>query len=172
MSVRYDYTGKRFGRLLAIQYLPGKRGKGRWLCLCDCGNKTTPRTPNLTFGRANSCGCLRSSQQGQSRSPSHVLWRNAKFRANRAGVPFDILPLDIVIPSHCPIFGTPLTSPSGKRGGSPSSPSLDRIIPTAGYVRGNIEVISRRANMIKNDATAAELERVAKHIRDRETLNG
>ena len=39
-----------------------------------------------------------------------------------------------------------------------SSPSLDRIIPSLGYVKGNIRVISFRANTLKNNATLSELE--------------
>jgi len=34
---------------------------------------------------------------------------------------------------------------------------IDRIIPELGYVEGNVMIISRRANVIKNDATADEL---------------
>jgi hypothetical protein len=37
------------------------------------------------------------------------------------------------------------------------SPSLDRIKPELGYVPGNIQVISARANVMKNDATPEEL---------------
>jgi hypothetical protein len=42
------------------------------------------------------------------------------------------------------------------------SPSIDRIIPSLGYVRGNVVIVSMRANRIKTDATDAELRRVAK----------
>jgi hypothetical protein len=57
----------------------------------------------------------------------------------------------------CPALGVPLVF--GRR--SPNNPSLDRIKPELGYVKGNIAVISRRANAIKQDATADELFRVA-----------
>lgn len=52
------------------------------------------------------------------------------------------------------------------RGGGPSSPSLDRLRPELGYVRGNICVISNLANRIKSNATSAEeLEHVAAWMR-------
>lgn len=41
-----------------------------------------------------------------------------------------------------------------------SSPSLDRFDPKKGYVRGNINVISDRANTLKNNASVEELEKV------------
>lgn len=39
-------------------------------------------------------------------------------------------------------------------------PSLDRVVPSLGYVKGNVRVISFRANRIKSDATADELRAV------------
>jgi hypothetical protein len=46
-----------------------------------------------------------------------------------------------------------------------NSPSLDKIIPSLGYVRGNVQVISQRANSIKRDATLAELELLVQNMR-------
>ena len=46
-----------------------------------------------------------------------------------------------------------------------NSPSIDRKIPSLGYMKGNIWVISYRANRIKNDATVEELELLAKGMR-------
>lgn len=43
----------------------------------------------------------------------------------------------------------------------PNAASLDRIDNSKGYVRGNVMVISLRANAIKNNATAEELTAVA-----------
>jgi hypothetical protein len=38
---------------------------------------------------------------------------------------------------------------------------LDRIIPEEGYVAGNVNVVSYRANRIKNDGTAEEHLKIA-----------
>ena len=45
-----------------------------------------------------------------------------------------------------------------------SSPSLDRIIPSKGYKKGNVVWISTRANAIKQDATPEEVMKVAKWL--------
>ena len=90
--------------------------------------------------------------------------RAAKARSIKAGVPFNITTKDITIPHECPVLGIPLIVGAAKA--SDNSPSLDRVVPIFGYVKGNILVISNRANRIKNDATPTELEQVAKFFRN------
>lgn len=75
------------------------------------------------------------------------LWKAAKQRAKEKELQFNIELSDVVIPDTCPVFGTPM-----KR------PSIDRIDSTLGYVKGNIRVVSWRANSLKNNATLAELK--------------
>jgi hypothetical protein len=87
------------------------------------------------------------------------LFRNARARARKKGIPFSIELTDVVIPEHCPILGYSLKVGVGKA--YDYSPSIDRIDPTKGYTRGNVWVISHRANTIKSDATPSELRRVA-----------
>jgi len=96
---------------------------------------------------------------------------HARRRAKNKNIPFDI-DLDYIRSmvgenaeraSHCPVLGTLLDwSLQRGNGGNPvpNSPSLDRIDPSKGYVKGNVWVISYRANAIKNDATHEELKRV------------
>jgi glycine cleavage system aminomethyltransferase T len=62
---------------------------------------------------------------------------------------------DIVVPECCAIFGERLVT--GTETSGPWSPTLDRIIPALGYVRGNIWVISRRANAMKRYRQLAEM---------------
>lgn len=95
----------------------------------------------------------------RKRSWSKVKIAELRCRARRLGVPFDLREEDIVLPPVCPVLGTPLTVGEGKQGSN--SPSVDRIIPAAGYVRGNIVVVSQRVNSMKQDATIAELEQIA-----------
>ena len=90
----------------------------------------------------------------------------ARSRARDRNVPYSISPayLQSIAVDICPVLGFPLvystkatTSPNPR----PDNPSVDCIIPGLGYVPGNVAVISRRANVIKNDATADEVMRVA-----------
>lgn len=87
----------------------------------------------------------------------------AKNRAKRKGLDFDIEVSDIIIPERCPYLDIPLTRTwyEGKVG---SNPSLDRIDNTKGYVKGNVQVISNRANRMKVDASLEELIIFAKGV--------
>ena len=53
-----DYTGKKYGRLTAINFVERKDKKTYWKCKCDCGNEIIVPTNYLVSGNTKSCGCL------------------------------------------------------------------------------------------------------------------
>ena len=88
-----------------------------------------------------------------------TLFRCAKKRALKKGLEFNIELKDIHIPRKCPILKVPLICSTRY------SPSIDRIYPNKGYVKGNIAVISTLANSMKANATPNELLIFAKNIK-------
>lgn len=78
-----------------------------------------------------------------------------KSRALKSNIPFNIEPSDIVIPEKCPYLGITLFHGAGKL--TDNSPSLDKIIPELGYIKGNIQVLSHKANAMKRNASIEEL---------------
>jgi hypothetical protein len=98
-------------------------------------------------------------RQYNLRNPERRMLAAAKKTAKALGLPFNLTLEDIVIPEHCPALGIAMRTQSGPR--HASSPSLDRIIPSLGYTKGNIVVVSWHANRIKNNATIDELRRIA-----------
>lgn len=84
--------------------------------------------------------------------------RSARARAKSKGLEFNLEESDIIIPEKCPILGIPLEVAEGSC--KDASPSLDRYDSNMGYIKGNVEVISFRANTIKNAATQEELKKV------------
>ena len=64
----------------------------------------------------------------------------------------------------CPLLGIPMEWNTGKSAGTGTlvrakhnSKSIDRIDTNKGYIRGNVHIVSYRANSIKSDATLEEL---------------
>lgn len=86
-----------------------------------------------------------------------LLCYKAKRRAENKGIAFDLKPEDFEIPNVCPVLGLALSSEGTGGMQSPNCPTLDRIDPAKGYIRGNVWVISWRANKLKSDASLDEL---------------
>jgi len=84
----------------------------------------------------------------------------AMYMISRKGVKTKLRPEDILpLPNKCPILGIQLDY--GTRGQAhDATASIDKLIPELGYSKGNVAVLSRRANRIKNDATLAELKAI------------
>lgn len=95
-------------------------------------------------------------------SPRGIITR-LKWIAKKKKIPFNLTKEDIVIPNYCPVLGIKLEYGQG----SPidNSPSVDRIIPKKGYTKGNIQIISLKANRIKTDATIEEIEKVLNYLK-------
>jgi hypothetical protein len=88
-----------------------------------------------------------------------VLWlNNIKHRAKKKNIRFNLTLDDLPMPKRCPIFGTKLQYGKGKF--HDNSPSIDRINPAKGYVKGNVQVVSYKANRIKGPYTLAELKKI------------
>lgn len=117
--------------------------------------------------------------QQKRRNISKIMF-NVKKRAIAKGLPFnlDLKYLCAIAPNKCPVFRTTLLW--GYGGGdvpgqvSHNSPSLDRIIPERGYVKGNVAWLSNKANTIKSSADEKELYAVADWLnkKRKEVING
>lgn len=92
----------------------------------------------------------------------HSMWKAAKFRADKKGIPFSIVEDDIIIPEKCPILEVPLVF--GTKDNYEYTPSIDRIDNNKGYIKGNVMIISKKANSMKNSASQQELQLFCKNI--------
>lgn len=101
-----------------------------------------------------------------TQDPRILLRQSAKTRANKANLPFNLEVEDIIIPEYCPILDIKLERKEYGKGGSfqPNSPSLDKIIPSKGYVKGNVMVISMKANIMKCNASIEELIKFSENM--------
>jgi len=172
---RLDLTGQKFGRLLVISRESDLKRCSRWKCKCDCGNEKIAFTVRLRNKQCTSCGCLLKEQMktrfrkhGLSSFPSYQLLKYARKRARDLNLEFNIDLSDIIIPQYCPILGVELIK-SGNY--SDNQPSLDRVDSSKGYVKGNVAIVSLRANRLKQDATIDELEGIIKYIKNQTAKN-
>jgi len=89
---------------------------------------------------------------------------NRKRQANKSSKHcWDLKLEDIVWNTHCPILGIELDYFADSR--AENSPSFDRIDSSLGYIKGNVIIISWRANRIKNDGTVEEHQKIVDFLK-------
>lgn len=105
--------------------------------------------------------------RGTKRGHIATLLSRARRRARDQRLGFDLdieyllsLPSDI-----CPVFGIALAWCNNSKIREDNSPSLDKIDPAKGYIRGNVAWLSWRANRIKNDGSALDHEKIFQWLR-------
>jgi hypothetical protein len=89
----------------------------------------------------------------------------ARHRAKKRGLEFDFCVADLEpVPEFCPVFKEcRLRYGSGPR--SPVAASIDRKDNSKGYIKGNVVIMSRRANQLKSNATVAEIEALLAYMK-------
>jgi hypothetical protein len=107
--------------------------------------------------------CKFLGSRWRSENPLKYIYNATKNRAKKLGIPFNIDLSDVSVPAVCPVLGISLVRSKGKR--TDASPSIDKMVPELGYVKGNVRVISMRANRIKNDGTVEEHEKIVRYMR-------
>lgn len=100
------------------------------------------------------CTSKKSRKRNEKDLRKYILAR-AKYAAKSRGLEFNLTLEDIIIPKVCPLLEIPLEYNSETR--NDSSFSLDRIDNSKGYVKGNVWVISAKANTMKSHASFDEL---------------
>lgn len=98
------------------------------------------------------------------KNPLSIILQHAKARAKKKDIPFDLTIGDIVVPECCPVLGLRLAVNKGHA--KEDSMTIDRIVPELGYVKGNVAIISFKANTIKNNASIEEIEKVLIWMKD------
>jgi len=132
-------------------------------------NDLRDRERQTAYRIANKEKYAEYQRNSRAKNPREHLVSQAKSRARRDGLPFDISISAMYWPTHCPVLGMELSynkEPTIRRENwqvRSATATLDRHINELGYVLGNVNVISHRANRIKSDATSAELLAVARY---------
>jgi len=118
-------------------------------------NKDIIQKNNKEYSNNNRDVLRVKKQEYRAANPEKMMYTAAKSRAKSRNIEFSIELSDIVIPDVCPVLNIPLIVAKGVL--SPNSPSLHRINTKIGYIKGNVQVISHKANMMKSDASNEQL---------------
>ncbi len=88
-----------------------------------------------------------------------------KANASKGRHEFSIVFDDIIWNKICPILGIPLDYFAEVR--AENSVSFDRLDPLKGYIPGNVNIISWRANRIKNDGVLEEFKKIVDYLENK-----
>lgn len=94
----------------------------------------------------------------------YYLLKSAKYRAKVNNIEINLTTEDIIIPQRCPILGIEMMVNDNKP--ADNSFSLDRIDYSKGYIKGNVEVISHRANALKRNGSLTEFRMILEYMRN------
>lgn len=97
--------------------------------------------------------------------------KNARARSRQTGREFALVKEDIAAlykaqDGKCALTGEPLATTPRKKGTKEvrDSSTIDRIDPSKGYVKDNIQLVTMQANMAKNQWTTAQLVEFCKNV--------
>lgn len=130
----------------------------------DCSNSRNKETriPYSNLDEKQKKLILESNKKSRDIMPlENKIFIRAKKRSRELNLEFNLELSDIIIPKICPILDIDLI-PSNKI--TDNSPSIDRIKNNLGYIKGNIHIISNKANRMKSNGTKEELEKLSNYF--------
>ena len=158
----YEQIGERYGvtreriRQIVRKYIPN------WDETHGRVARREAKQDALTEQRRKKWGCHKELVSNDLYQAQRQKFRAKKGHANRLGWEWNLHFGDLDWPTHCPILGLELDYFA--EGRQENSPSFDQIDAGKGYVTGNVQVISWRANRIKNNGTAEEHRKIAEYL--------
>lgn len=175
-----DHTGKRFGRLVVLNFSHFKRDKGTvqfWNCQCDCGNIKKMNYNSLNRGDSKSCGCLLAETFEYFKSEECIAKRSlprnqaainecyARYKesANKRKIDFLISRdfFELKIFENCYYCGSPPMRQIRKKqdvNGVPNVNGVDRKHNNIGYIEENCVTCCKTCNYAKRDLSYEKFE--------------
>ena len=131
--------------------VPQKSGKKR----CETCSKVWKAAYARSWYKKEERPCRKAAMERQrlkrEKDIQYRLWTHSRKSARERELEHTISVEDIHVPEYCPVFKVPMEYKG------PFTPTLDRIDSSKGYVKGNVQVLSWKANTMKSNATSQEL---------------
>jgi hypothetical protein len=172
MTRRVDYTGQRFGRLVALRFVQRAGRRTTWEFQCDCGNTVSRDVHNAVNGYTNSCGCLRIESTLKNlakvdrtkdqwcklptgEASKRALFNHYKSAAKKKGLDFELslerfTELTSSICHYCDTPPRKVYTNSKVNNGGYLCNGVDRLDSAKGYVEGNIVGCCTKCNLGKH----------------------
>lgn len=168
-----DLTGRRFGKLVVVEYL----GRSTWMCLCTCGSQTRVNGQALRGGRTVTCGCG-LVERNKARA-KHGMYRTRVYRQWHQMIQRCYNPNNSRYQRYggrgitvCDRWRLSFDAFYADMGDPPEGTSIDRIDNARGYEPGNCrwatpqeQANNRYTNvLIEHDGVSRTIAEWARHL--------
>lgn len=154
-----DIIGKKYNRLIVLDFEFKKNGFAYYKCRCECGEIRIVSKISILEGKTKSCGCIargKSSKNWKGYGDIGKFYVNrVKSNAKKRKIEFNITieymwELFLYQDKKCAITKLELKFDSKSNNGDGTA-SLDRIDSSKGYVEGNVQWVHKDINFMKRN---------------------
>lgn len=152
-----DLTDQVFGRLTVLKRAEiDKHKKSRWLCQCNCGRQKVVNASSLLRGLTFSCNCLKEEKVRKGyKDISFNWWKRKNNEARTRDLEFNIT-IEYVWELYekqnrkCSLTDLDIVFYQDSNQCCYQTASIDRIDSNKGYIEGNVQIIHKTVNLMKN----------------------
>ena len=157
--------------------IPNTKGELHWKVQCRCGTVHNVRANHVVRGLSKGCRKCRGQAASNAASP---YWKGGKFisgtvltvvrlSARHRGLEFDLtIPhLEDVWEAQkglCYYTDTSLILPLDSRGGTTGNASVERKDSSIGYIKGNVQWVTKEINTMKMALSEARFIELCKQV--------
>jgi hypothetical protein len=178
---RTDFTGQRFGRLVALEFVESRCTAGTnhttyWRFLCDCGVEVVRSPFSIRQAKFPSCpDCIAGSFSWHWKGAGDIsadLFHGIRMSAKARNLSFELTitemwSLFLAQGGKCALSGWGIEfSPRGGTQKRKRTASLDRIDSARGYICENVQWVHRDINKMKSNKAESELFALCRDIAD------
>jgi len=150
-----DISGRKFGKLTAINIAHKSKHGNFWYCKCDCGKEATIRIGHLISGRTVSCGCSYADYWDSMKDEMakyKAIYRNYKSSAQKRNLEFSLSFEEFykLITQNCFYCNSSGNNVRKYKNEDVIYNGIDRVDNTIGYIMSNCVPCCAVCNRAKN----------------------
>lgn len=153
-----DLTDRKIGKWTVIERFYHNKKETKWLCKCECGEKTPVLLASLLRGTSRQCKKCYGLSIRSKIEFREGYFLNIKNLAKKRNLTFDLTreeleSLFIEQDRKCKLSGIPITfaNTRKKHNKGLTTASLDRIDSSKGYIKGNVQWVHKDINLMKQN---------------------
>lgn len=172
MAETINRTGEKVNSWTFLEYKGmNKWGEATWLCRCDCGYEKIQVAGNVKSGGSRMCRTCSQMSKPYSGGIPEVMWKRIVRNSDKRNILISVTKdeayeLFVKQKGVCVLSGLLIKFATNCKEyvNKEQTASLDRIDSKIGYVKGNIQWVHKKINIMKNVLSQDEFVELCKLI--------